>query len=43
MRSKGYGFVSFATREQAATAIASMNGKYLGKRPIRTNWASRNP
>lgn len=33
-RSAGYGFVSFATREEADAAVASLNGKELMGRPI---------
>ncbi|KAL8592134.1 hypothetical protein ACOMHN_033505 [Nucella lapillus] len=42
-KSKGYGFVSFVNRQDAETAIANMNGQWLGTRPIRTNWATRKP
>lgn len=38
---KGYGFVSFANRTDAESAISSMNGQWLGTRKIRTNWATR--
>lgn len=41
LRSKGYGFVSFKTHRQAEAAIEQMKGQYVGKRPIRTNWANR--
>ncbi|KAL5021721.1 hypothetical protein ScPMuIL_000876 [Solemya velum] len=43
MKSKGYGFVSFVNKVDAETAIANMNGQWLGSRPIRTNWATRKP
>lgn len=43
MKSKGYGFVSFLKKADAESAIANMNGQWLGSRPIRTNWASRKP
>uniref|UniRef100_A0A914RM13 RRM domain-containing protein n=1 Tax=Parascaris equorum TaxID=6256 RepID=A0A914RM13_PAREQ len=36
MKSKGYGF-------SAEKAIAGMNGQLIGRRQIRTNWASRKP
>lgn len=36
--SKGYGFVSFPKREDAERAIEQMNGQWLGRRTIRTNW-----
>lgn len=41
MMSKGYGFVSYPKREDAARAIEQMNGHFLGRRAIRTNWAAR--
>ncbi|KAK2190289.1 hypothetical protein NP493_79g04003 [Ridgeia piscesae] len=43
LKSKGYGFVSFVKKEDAETAIAGMNGQWIGSRAIRTNWASRKP
>lgn len=43
LKSKGYGFVSFYKREDAERAIEQMNGQWLGKRTIRTNWATRRP
>jgi len=43
LQSKGFGFVSFVKKEDAESAIDSMNGQWLGNRPIRTNWASRKP
>ncbi|CAI2346925.1 unnamed protein product [Caenorhabditis sp. 36 PRJEB53466] len=42
-KSKGYGFVSYPKREEAERAIEQMNGQWLGRRTIRTNWASRKP
>ncbi|XP_022080639.1 nucleolysin TIA-1-like isoform X2 [Acanthaster planci] len=42
-RSKGYGFVSFEKEEEAKNAIKAMNGKFLGGKIIRTNWAVRKP
>ena len=38
---KGYGFISFVNKSDAETAIAQMNGQWLGTRKIRTNWATR--
>ena len=38
---KGYGFISFVNKLEAETAIAQMNGQWLGTRKIRTNWATR--
>lgn len=38
-RSRGYGFVSFNNPEDAAEAIRTMDGKMLGSRVIRCNWA----
>lgn len=43
MKSKGYGFVSFPLKESAEKAIEGMNGQMIGRRQIRTNWASRKP
>ncbi|CAI2356403.1 unnamed protein product [Caenorhabditis sp. 36 PRJEB53466] len=40
-KSKGYGFVSFPNKQNAESAIAGMNGKWIGKRAVRTNWAAR--
>jgi nucleolysin TIA-1/TIAR len=40
-RSRGYGFVSFRTREDAEHAIRDMNGEWLGSRAIRVNWANQ--
>ncbi|PIO77761.1 hypothetical protein TELCIR_00102 [Teladorsagia circumcincta] len=42
-KSKGYGFVSYPLKENAEKAISSMNGHWLGRRAIRTNWATRRP
>ena len=42
-KSKGYGFVSFVKKSDAEVAINTMNGSWLGSRPIRTNWATRKP
>ena len=39
--SRGYGFVSFAKREDAENAIKQMNGQLLGRRIVRTSWATR--
>ncbi|KAH7671497.1 nucleolysin TIAR, partial [Aphelenchoides avenae] len=41
LKSKGYGFVSYPKREEAERAIEQMNGQWLGRRTIRTNWATR--
>merc|ERR1712048_121935 len=41
-QSKGFGFVSFTSKEDAEQAIITMNGQQLGKKAIKTNWASRN-
>lgn len=43
LKSRGYGFVSFATKIEAENAKAVMNGQWLGSRSIRTNWAARKP
>ncbi|CAD5215434.1 unnamed protein product [Bursaphelenchus okinawaensis] len=41
MKSRGYGFVTFWRQDDAQKAIDEMNGTILGKRAIRTNWATR--
>jgi cold-inducible RNA-binding protein len=38
-RSKGFGFVTFATAEDAHKAVAGMDGRDMGGRPIRVNEA----
>jgi nucleolysin TIA-1/TIAR len=38
-RSRGYGFVSFNKPEDAEEALRTMDGKLLGSRVIRCNWA----
>lgn len=43
LKSKGYGFVSYPKRDEAERAIEQMNGQWLGRRTIRTNWATRKP
>jgi len=43
LRSKGYGFVSFVRKEDATKAIEEMNGQWIGRRIVRTNWAARKP
>lgn len=40
-RSRGYGFVRFEEESDAATSITTMQGQWLGSRPIRMNWANR--
>lgn len=40
-KSRSFGFVTFWRQEDAALAIEQMNGQMLGKRKIRTNWATR--
>ena len=42
-KSKEYGFVSFVHKKDATSAIEKMNGRWLGSRSIRTNWATRKP
>ncbi|XP_047324042.1 29 kDa ribonucleoprotein A, chloroplastic [Impatiens glandulifera] len=41
-KSAGYGFVSFATKEEAESAISSLDGKELLGRPIRLKISERN-
>lgn len=40
-KSKGYGFVSFPAKENAEKAVTAMNGQWVGRRAVRTNWATR--
>ena len=42
-KSRGYGFVTFASKAEAEKGIQEMNGVFLGNRHIRTNWATRKP
>ena len=39
--SKGFGFVAFDTFASADSAIAAMNGQYLGNRPISLSYAQK--
>ncbi|XP_076900463.1 28 kDa ribonucleoprotein, chloroplastic-like [Bidens hawaiensis] len=41
-RSAGYGFVSFASKEEAESAISALNGKELLGRPITLAFSDRN-
>ncbi|KAK6119497.1 hypothetical protein DH2020_002021 [Rehmannia glutinosa] len=41
-RSAGYGFVSFATKEEAESAISELDGKELLGRPIRLKFSEKN-
>ncbi|KAL6974633.1 ubiquitin-specific protease ubp1, variant 2 [Sarracenia purpurea var. burkii] len=40
-RSRGFGFVSFRNHQDAQSAISDLNGKWLGSRQIRCNWAAK--
>ncbi|KAJ6407309.1 hypothetical protein OIU84_010751 [Salix udensis] len=40
-RSRGFGFVSFRNQQEAQNAINDLNGKWLGSRQIRCNWATK--
>jgi RNA recognition motif-containing protein len=40
-RPRGFAFVAMATEEQAARAIAQMNGAVLNGRPLRVTEADR--
>jgi len=40
-RSRGFGFVSFRNQQEAQGAINDLNGKWLGGRQIRCNWAAK--
>lgn len=41
-RSRGFGFVSFRNQQDAQSAINEMQGKWLGNKQIRCNWATKN-
>lgn len=41
-KSKNYGFISFNNKPDAERAIREMHGAMLKRRPIKTNWATRN-
>lgn len=41
-RSAGYGFVSFATKEEAETALSALDGKELLSRPVRLKFSEKN-
>lgn len=38
-RSKGYGFVSYRTKEDAERAVAKLHGQLVGSRRVRCGWA----
>jgi len=40
-KSRGYGFVSFCEKADAERAMSEMNGKTIGRREVRINWAVR--
>ncbi|XP_075490228.1 oligouridylate-binding protein 1-like [Primulina tabacum] len=40
-RSRGFGFVSFRNQQEAQSSINDLNGKWLGSRQIRCNWATK--
>jgi hypothetical protein len=42
-QSRGFGFVTFATADQAREAISAMNGALLDGRPLRVNEAEDRP
>lgn len=41
-RSAGYGFVSFATKDEAESALSSLDGKEILGRPVRLKFSERN-
>ncbi|HEY3416285.1 MAG TPA: RNA-binding protein, partial [Armatimonadota bacterium] len=42
-RSKGFGFVEMSTDQEADAAIAALNGKEFGGRPLTVNEAKARP
>lgn len=40
-RSRGYGFASFGDEADARRALSTLNGEWLGSRPLRINWANQ--
>ncbi|PWN22119.1 RNA-binding domain-containing protein, partial [Microstroma glucosiphilum] len=40
-RSRGYGFASFGDPDDAHRALSTLNGEWLGSRPLRINWANQ--
>ncbi|KAJ8646187.1 hypothetical protein MRB53_007935 [Persea americana] len=42
-RSRGFGFVNFATDESASSALSSMDGQELNSHSIRVSYANENP
>ncbi|CAA0833887.1 Oligouridylate-binding protein 1C [Striga hermonthica] len=40
-RSRGFGFVSYRNQQDAQNAINDLNGKWLGSRQLRCNWATK--
>ena len=40
-KSRGFGFISFRSKYDAETCIATMQGQWLGGRQIRVNWANQ--
>lgn len=42
-KSRGYGFVVFVKKMDAETSISAMNGQWLGRKMIKTRWATRKP
>ncbi|SPO21695.1 related to PUB1 - major polyadenylated RNA-binding protein of nucleus and cytoplasm [Ustilago trichophora] len=40
-KSRGFGFISFRSKHDAESCIATMQGQWLGGRQIRVNWANQ--
>lgn len=43
-KSKGFGFLSFLNERDYVKAVSSMNGKYIGRKPVKitkSNWKKR--
>ncbi|GAA0168862.1 hypothetical protein LIER_23480 [Lithospermum erythrorhizon] len=40
-RSRGFGFVSFRSQQDAQSAVNDMTGQFIGNRQIRCNWATK--